>query len=330
MNDRMPGTWLPVFVRPAYFILGTILPFSAFFLPLFRPLTSTGQIALFFVTSVLAGLIPAVESVRPNSRFRILDPIALWLIFTGLVLMLFFAGPENLAAAVQSNIRIDSMEYSRVFWKDAIPYALSVHGFVDLIVTFGLALGVRRRRFIIRKAAAHENMAFRLQEVREKAGKPTGFSEFFYKKLMSKTIVFLGERFDIIHYSISAFTLSQRNAVFFFDFLDAEEDQSHWPRSISAEQFLHNLWQTSVFQGKSLYYIQRPGEMDFATIMSKNDEAHPVSDSEAAEIIGDLNVRYPLLETSIPSAKEIPNALEKDCRVLELFPSPGNRDHGQV
>ncbi|MBI40739.1 MAG: hypothetical protein CMF59_14165 [Leptospiraceae bacterium] len=317
-------------MRLAYFILGTLLPFSAFILPLFRPVAPTGQVALFFVTSVLAGLLPAIESVRPNSRFRIFDPSILWLLYAGLVLIIFLIGPEHLVTVLQENTIINALEYRQVYWQNAIPYALGVHAFVGLIVTFGLALGIRRRRFIIRKAAAHENMALRLQEVREKCGKPTAFSEFFYKKLMSKAIVFLGERFDIIHYSISAFTLSRNNAIYFFDFLDAEEDQSHWPRSISAEQYLHNLWQTPVFQGKSLFYIQRPGEVNFAAIMSRNDEATPVEDSAAAEIIGDLNARYPLLETSIPSAREIPNALEKDCRVLELFPSPGNRDHGQI
>lgn len=317
-------------MRLAYFILGTILPLSAFFLPLFRPIQPTGQIAVFFIASVASGLLPTIESIRPNSRFRIMDPLILWLIYSTTVVLILLANPENIALNLPDQIRVDALEYKKIFWQDAIPFALGIHLFVDLVVSFGLGIGIRRRRFIIRKAAAHENMAQRLQEVRERCGKPTGFSEFFYKKLMSKAIVFMGERFDILHYAISAFTLSQNNAIYFFDFLDAQEDQSHWPRTITAEQFLHNLWQTSVFQGKSLYYIQRPGEIDFASCIHENDEAKPVEEEKAAEIIAELNVRYPLLETSIPSAREIPNALEKDCRVIELFPSPGARDQGQL
>jgi len=316
-------------VRLAYFILGVLLPLSAFMLPLIRPISPTGQIALFFVTSVLAGLIPAVESIRKQSHFRITDPFALLAIFAGVITIIYFVEPATLASAMEGMIQIDILEFRKIYWLQAIPYALGIHAFVDLVVTIGLGIGVRRRRFIIRKAAAHENMALRLSEVREKAGKPSGYSEFFYKKLMGKAIVFVGERFDIIHYAISAFTLSQNNAVYFFDFLDAEEDQSHWPRTITAEQFLHSLWQTPVFQGKKLYYIQRNGETDFTALMN-SDEIQPLEKSQAQDIVEQLNARYPLLETSIPSAKEIPNALERNARVLELFPSPAIRDHGQI
>ncbi|MCB1170960.1 MAG: hypothetical protein KDK25_11515 [Leptospiraceae bacterium] len=329
MDDRSQHFFIYVIVRSLYFLLGLILPVAVFILPLFRPITPGGQVALFFVASVLAGLVPAIGSRNPGHRYRIIDPTILFVSYALLIGIIYLLEPSSILRALEGMVRIDILEYRKIFWIDAIPYALAMRGFVGIIETTGLAIGLKRRRFIIRKAAAHENMAVILQEVREKAGKPTHLSEFFYKKLMSRCLVFLGERFDIVHYAISAFTLSQNNAVYFFDFLDAEEDQSMWPRQISPEQFLHNLWQTDVFRGKSLYYVQRPGEMDFATRMDASDETRALAPDEAADIVGQLNARYPLLEVSIPSAREIPRTLQEDCRVLELLPAPG-RDHGSL
>ncbi|MCB1137371.1 MAG: hypothetical protein KDK23_01395 [Leptospiraceae bacterium] len=330
MDDRSQHFFIYVIVRSLYFLLGLLLPLAVFALPLFRPITPGGQVALFFVASVLAGLVPAIGSRNPGHRFRVIDPAILFAMYALVIGVVYLLEPTTILMALEGVVRIDILEYRKIFWIEAIPYALAMRGIVGMIETTGLAIGMKRRRFIIRKAAAHENMAAILQEVREKAGKPSHLSEFFYKKLMSRCLVFLGERFDIVHYSISAFTLSQNNAVYFFDFLDAEEDQSVWPRKISAEQFLHNLWQTEVFRGKSLYYVQRPGEMDFAARMDASDETRALSPDEAADIVGQLNARYPLLEVSIPSVRDIPQTLQDDCRVLELLPAPGNRDHGSI
>lgn len=328
MNDLPERSCSTAPVRQLYFISGLVLPLAAFAVPLIRPISPTAQLALFFVASVLSGLVPAIGS-RPANGFRIPDPLFLFLGFCALLGGLYLAEPFILNL-LGENLSMDPKEFRNVYWLQAIPFCLGILFLVHGIVAVGLVIGVKRGRFIIRKAAAHENMALRLQEVRERTDRPSGLSDFFYKKLMSRCLVFLGERYDLIHYAISALTLSHRDAVFFFDFLDAREDQSRWPRVITAEQFLHNLWQTDVFRGKNLFYIQRPSEPDFPSFMAEEDESRPLADSAASEILGELNARYPLLEVSIPSAREIPTTFESDCKILELLPAPEHRDHGQI
>ncbi|MCB1304582.1 MAG: hypothetical protein KDK37_09900 [Leptospiraceae bacterium] len=309
-------------MRAFYCIVGIGAHLTVFALPLFLPIDATAQVSLFFSASVLSSLIPAIDARRPRTSFRLTDPILLWFILCLCIGLLYILEPATILHPLDSMLRIDIVEYRRIFWIDAIPYSIAFQAVTSFIVLAGLAIGIKRRRFIIRKSASHEDMAGKLQPIREELEKPSLFSEYFYKRLMQRSLVFLGERSDVLHYCISALTLTGRNAIYFFDFLDAEQDQTRWARFISPAQFLHSLWQTPVFQGKNLYYIQRGGESPFANQLI-GDEAQLLGREEGWEMLQELNARYPLVEGPLLSSSDIPDIFSQEDQVLEIFPSAG-------